>query len=328
MNFLGYDLTNINAPLIIAEISCNHNQELDNVYKLIREAKEACVDVIKIQLYTPEELTVSTVKYKDGKTLFELYKQNYMPHEWVPKIFSFCEQHGIAVFSSVYGLESFKYLERYKCQAYKIASFENNDPVFINKILDTNKPVVVSTGMASMEEIDLINQRNNLILMHCVSKYPCPQTEMNISRIYNLLEYGIEVGLSDHSISTLPAQLATALGVCMIEKHFRLKNVISEDAGWSLNKDQMFKYVGDIHLAAECMKKPKADVEYKMREFRRSLYAIKDIQSGDLITLENVAPMRGPYGMEPIILKGILGRAVKTFVPAGTPITREIINGR
>lgn len=339
MNFLGYEIKQNSNPLFIAELSCNHCGSLDNLLKLIDLAKRANADIIKIQIYTPDEMTLKKLpKIQNGlwkgKNLYELYQKAQTPLEWVPEIFAYAKSIDIPLFSSVFGDKSLEALEKVNCPAYKIASFEANDYDFIRKANSTGKQLMISTGCISLSEaqtlgplaITKIGVTFDPIYMHCVSKYPCKDEDSSLSRITKLQRaFGdSKVGYSDHTKGAQAAVLAATLGAKYIEKHFHEPRLgdKSEDASFSMSPMQFKNMVVKTRKAMEMC----YDRGTVHSEFKRSLYAITRIRKGEDFNRHNVTSLRPYRGLEPRLFPKILGRRATTTIPAGTPLILDYVD--
>ncbi len=324
---------------IIAELSANHAGSLDTAIKTIKAAKEAGADAIKIQTYTPESLTLNCDKDDfiikgglwDKRKLYELYEKARTPYEWHSQIFEAAQDVGILCFSSPFAKEDVEFLKRFDPIAYKIASFEANDENFVRLIAKENKPTIVSTGIATEEELFKICEifkevkNPNLIFLKCTSAYPAKISDMNLKGIVTLREkFGVEVGLSDHSFGYLAPVMAVALGARVIEKHFMLdKNIESEDSQFSLDFDEFKAMVEAVRKAQSALGNGDLNLDEKSlknRTFARSLYASKDIKKGEIFSEENVKSVRPSFGLHPKFYKEILGKSATKDIDFGTAL--------
>ncbi len=337
---LGNFTINENSkPLLVAEISANHNGNIETALKTIKEAKKNGADLIKIQTYTPDTMTINSNK-KDflidkglwkGNTLYSLYKQAYTPFEWHDKIFEYCKKIGILCFSTPFDETAVDLLKKFQPPAVKIASFEMNDFSLIKYSSKLKKPLVISTGMASLNEVkDLINflKRNkiyNCILLHCVSGYPAKSSEYNLRNISFIKnKYNISVGLSDHSIDDLVSISSIALGAKLIEKHFILdRKMGGPDSSFSIEPKELSDLRKNIDRAWESTSK----IDFKLKsseknsiKFRRSIYAVKKIEKNEKFSEENIRRIRPGYGISPKFFSKIIGKRALKSISKGSPI--------
>lgn len=314
-------------PYIVAELSGNHGGSLSKAKELIKAAKRAGADAVKTQCYEPDTITLDICKADfiiqeglwKGRTLYELYGKAYTPFEWHPELYKYAEWIGITIFSSVFDYSSIDLLEKLGCPAYKIASMEIVDIPLIERAARTGKPLIISTGMASLGEIhdaDIAAGNNDTAFLHCTSEYPADTDRAALSDFVDLrgrLPHR-EVGVSDHTVGPIVPIAATALGATIIEKHLRLNNdKTSEDASFSMDEQDfatMVEATRETWLAMQsCEVNPNPS-----RQLRRSLYAVADIAKGETFTEENVRSIRPGYGMSPKALPRLLGkRAMHTF---------------
>jgi len=330
---------------IIAEISANHNQDYNRAVKLIKAVKDAGADAVKLQTYTPDTLTINCSNEYftigkgtiwEGKNLYDLYDEAYTPWEWQPNLKKFAEIIGIDLFSTPFDTSSVDFLYAMDVPAYKIASFEIVDLPLIKKVAETGKPVIMSTGMASLSEIEdavctIRNAGNDQIaLLKCTSAYPALPEEMNLRTIPHLAEaFQVPVGLSDHTLGIAAPVAAVALGACIIEKHFTLSRSVSgPDSAFSLEPNEFRTMVDAIRQTERSL----GQIQYEVSEhekaskvFRRSLFVVKDMKKGDIFSTENVRSIRPGYGLSPKYIDIILGRKASRDVIRGTPLTWEIV---
>lgn len=332
------------SPYVIAEMSGNHNGDFDRACAILDAAAEAGADAVKLQTYTADTITIDhdgpEFRIEEGlwagRTLHELYEEAHTPWEWHPALFERGRERGIAVFSSPFDASAVAFLEGLNTPAYKIASFEAVDLPLIREAASTGKPLIVSTGMANLEEIGeaLATAReagcSDPILLHCVSGYPTPTAEANLRTMPDLAaRFGVQVGLSDHTLGTGVATAAVALGATMIEKHVTLARADGgPDAAFSLEPAELKALVESCRAAWEAL--GEADYRLKGSErgnviFRRSLYAVADIDTGAAITAENVRSIRPGYGLAPKHLPEIVGRRAARAIPRGTPIDWSLL---
>ena len=335
-----------NSPVfIIAELSANHNGSLENALATIKAARRAGADAIKLQTYTPDTITldVKTDDFKlkqgtiwDGKYLFDLYKEAYTPWEWHDQLFKAAKEEGLICFSSPFDSSAVDLLESLNAPAYKIASFEITDIPLIEYAASKGKPVIISTGIATEEDIILAIEackragNEQIILLKCTSSYPAPINEANMAMVPDLAQrYGVFSGLSDHTLGITVPVVATTLGAKVIEKHFILdRSIGGPDASFSLNEEEfaaMVKAVREAEVAVGQVDYTLTEKQQKGREFSRSLYVAKDIEAGELITKENVRSVRPGYGLHPKYLKDILGKVVVKDLKKGTPFELSFV---
>ena len=331
-------------PYVIAEMSANHNSDINNAYKIIDMAKASGTDAVKLATYTPDTLTIDsdlpdfqlTEGLWAGQTLFELYKGACMPWEWHQPLFDYAKKVGITIFSSPFDNTAVDLLEELNTPVYKIASFEMTDLPLVRYVAQTKKPMIISTGMANLEEITEVvkvakeNGCTDLILLHCISSYPAPAEQSNLKTIPDLAErFGLITGLSDHTMGTTVATTSVALGACVIEKHFTLSRAEKgPDSEFSLEPQELKQLCIDTKIAWQSLgqagyarkKKKKDNVK-----FRRSLYFVKDIEAGEIITKEHVKSIRPGYGIAPKYIQTVIGKKVMYPVQRGMPVIVEMI---
>lgn len=330
---------------IIAELSANHNQKYEIAAESIKAIKECGADAVKLQTYTPDTITINCdneyfqIKQGtiwDGVTLYELYKKAYTPWEWQPKLKEIAEKLGLICFSTPFDKTAVDFLEEMNVPAYKIASFEIVDIPLIEYIASKGKPIIISTGIATEDEIkeavDACRRMNNnqIALLKCTSEYPAPIEDANLNTIPLLKEkFNTVVGLSDHTIGTTAPVAAVALGARIIEKHFILdKNLGGPDSSFSLEPHEFKKMVDEIRQVEKALGKATLELNDKIkksRTFARSLFAVKDIKAGEILTEENVKSIRPSYGLPPKYLKDVLGKKAKADIKKGTPLNWDLI---
>jgi pseudaminic acid synthase len=333
-------------PFIVAEMSGNHNQSLERALAIVDAAASAGVHALKIQTYTADTMTLDldskdfsitdTDSLWKGTTLYKLYEQAHTPWEWHRPIFDRCHERGLVGFSTPFDSSAVDFLESLGAPLYKIASFENADLPLIRKVAATGKPMIISTGMASLAELDETVRAareagcRNLILLKCTSSYPAPPRESNIRTIPHMRElFDVEVGLSDHTPGIGVPLAAIALGATIIEKHFTLNRAEGGvDAAFSLEPDEMKALVDESLRTWEAL----GDIRYgrtagekKSLQFRRSLYITQDMKAGESITAENVRAIRPGYGLPPKFYDNIIGRRVRQDVKKGTPLDWDLL---
>jgi pseudaminic acid synthase len=319
---------NTDGTFIIAELSCNHNGDIEIAKETIREAKRIGADAIKIQTYSPDASTLNCNKDDfiikggtlwDGKTMYELYKSAYTPWEWHEELFNVAKKEDILCFSTPANKEAVDFLEQFNLPVYKIASFEITDYELIRYTASKMRPIIISTGIATIEEIqdavDICREvgNNDIILLKCTSAYPAPLEEANLSMIPSLANtFGVISGFSDHTLGSIAPISAVTLGAKVIEKHFILdKSIGGPDADFSMDKQEfseMVKAIRDVEMLIGKVDYSMTEKRKKSRQFSRSLYVAKDIKKGELLTEENIRSVRPGYGMHPKYLKDILGK--------------------
>ena len=336
MKIKGRELGNGKPPYIVAEIGANHGGSLDRCLELIRAAKEAGADAVKFQAYTADTITIkSNLHYFwindgpwQGQNLYDLYKKCETPFEWFPVLAAYADYVGITWFASVFDPSSVDMLEKLDCPAYKIASFEIVDLPLIQYAASKRKPMLISTGMASPAETQQAigacwdGGNSNVICLHCVSGYPSSPKD------YNLLHTQYSHGVSDHT-TTLEVPIAsTALGMQMIEKHFCLDGCCTDDAKFSLTPDKFKEMVQAVHNTWQALQPTENKaVETSQRNFRRSLYVVKEVAKGELFTPENVRSIRPGGGLPPADIDKVIGKRAKKYLSAGMPMQWEMVEG-
>jgi N-acetylneuraminate synthase len=335
-----------NRPLIVAEMSGNHNQSLDRALQIVAAAASCGAHALKIQTYTPETMTLdiderefhidSPQSLWAGKSLYQLYGEAYTPWEWHKPIFDRARELGIIAFSTPFDHTAVDFLESLDVPCYKIASFENTDLPLIRRVAATGKPVIVSTGMATVAELDETVRAarlagcKDLILLKCTSTYPATPDNTNILTIPHLRElFDCEVGLSDHTMGVGVSVASVALGASVIEKHFTLnRSDGGVDSTFSMEPAEMQQLVIETERAWLALGRvvygPTA-AETESVQFRRSLYVVKDLRPGDVLTADNVRAIRPGFGLPPKYLEQVIGRAVKCSVRRGTPLTWALL---
>lgn len=336
----------INEPVfIIAEMSGNHNQSYERAVELIKAAKEAGADAVKLQTYTPDTITmdcdnkyfqITQETIWDGITLHKLYQQAYTPWEWQPKLKKIAEDLGLICFSSPFDLTSVDFLEDINMPAYKVASFEINDIPLINKIASKTKPVIISTGIAYMADIEeaLRTCKNagneQIILLKCTSAYPAPFEEINLNTIPNMVNtFDCIVGLSDHTLGYDVALGAVALGAKVIEKHITLhRSDGGTDADFSMEAEEFKQMVDSIRNLEKALGNVTYDLTHKQiksREHSRSLFVIENIKAGETLSSKNIRSIRPSFGMHTRYYNDILGKKAKIDILKGTPLSWDLI---
>lgn len=334
-----------NGVYIVAELSANHGHKLENALASVRAAKAAGADAIKIQTYTADTITldcdkpdfqVNTGTMWDGVTLHQLYEQAYTPWEWHKAIFDEAKRVGIDCFSTPFDKSAVDFLEELGNPIYKIASFEITDIPLIEYAASKHKPMVISTGIATPDDIQLALDackrvgNEDVTLLHCVSAYPAPMELVNLRTMIDMAtRYGVRVGLSDHTMGADVAIAAVALGATMVEKHFILDRAIGgPDAAFSMQQDEftaMVQSIRNVEKALGTVAYKTAPSAIKGREFSRSLYVAEDMKAGDIITEENVRSVRPGYGLAPKYFPEILGKRVNRDLKKGERMSLEFI---
>jgi N-acetylneuraminate synthase len=325
-------------------MSGNHGHSFDQAVQLVEEAKRCGADAIKLQTYTADTLTIDcdTEHFKikgtlwNGRNLYDLYGEAFTPWDWQPKLKEVANNLGLDCFSTPFDPTAVDFLEAMDVPAHKIASFELVDLALIQKVARTGKPVIMSTGMASLEEIheavDAFREAGGtqLALLKCTSAYPSPPEEMNLKTIADLADtFGVPVGLSDHTLGCAVPAAAVALGACIVEKHLTLsRSVPGPDSAFSLEPNEFKEMVAAVREVSAAMGRISYDVtahEQSSRIFRRSIFAVRAIEPGEAFTAENVRSIRPGYGLAPKYLDEILGRTAKTNISPGTPLSWELV---
>ncbi len=343
---IGTRNVGVECPVyVIAELSANHHQDFEQAVQLIRAAKDAGADAVKLQTYTPDTITMRSDREYfrvgggtlwDGKTLYELYGEAYTPWEWQPKLKQVAEDLGLDLFSSPFDEAAVDFLEQMHVPAYKIASFELVDIPLIQKVAGTGKPIILSTGMATTEEIEeaLRAARDagarQIALLKCTSSYPARAEEMNLRTIPEMIRrFEVPVGLSDHSPDIVVPVTAVALGACIIEKHLTMSRAVKgPDSEFSLEPHEFKEMVdavrmtekalGGVHFGA-------SGNEKSSLAFRRSLFIVADIKRGDLLTKENTRSIRPGHGLHTRYLKDMIGKRAKRDIDSGSPLSWDMV---
>ena len=331
---------------IIAELSANHMNDFDIAVKTIESMANSGADAVKFQTFTPDTITLDCdneyfqIKQGtvwDGQILYELYEDAYMPWDWQPKLKKVAEDLGLIVFSSPFDKTSVDFLEDMNVPAYKIASFEITDIPLIEYVASKGKPIIISTGIANLEDIELAIQtclnvgNDQIALLKCTSSYPAPLEEINLNTIPDIKsKFDVIVGLSDHTLGNEVSIAAVALGASIIEKHFILdRNMGGPDAEFSMEPHEFKQMVDSIRNVEKAL----GDVNYELsdkiksnRDFSRSLFVVEDMGKGDIITLDNVRSIRPGFGLHPKFLNKILGKKVNKDLNKGTPFELKFID--
>ncbi len=335
-----------NKPFIIAEMSGNHNHSLERALQIVDAAAESGVDALKLQTYTADTMTIDKSDGEffiedanslwKGESLYSLYQKAYTPWEWHKAIFDRCKEKGIVCFSTPFDFTAVDFLEELDCPIYKIASFENIDIPLIKRVAQTGKPMIVSTGMASISELDDLvrtakkNGCQDLTLLKCTSSYPATPEGTNLLTIPHMKElFKCNVGLSDHTLGIGAAVASVALGATVIEKHFTLSRADGGvDAAFSMEPAEMAQLVRECNTACEVL----GEVSYEIQEqekksvvFRRSLYIVEDMKAGDIITEKNMRSIRPGLGLYPKYYEDLLGRKVRRNIAKGTALNWDLL---
>lgn len=330
---------------IIAELSANHLQKFDNAVRLIKEAKSAGADAVKLQTYTPDTITLNCDnKYFqikqgtiwDGTTLYKLYQKAYTPWEWQPKLKNIAEEEGLICFSSPFDKSAVDFLEKMNVLAYKIASFEITDIPFVEYVASKRKPVIISTGIAKLGDIqEALNAcrkvgNNNVILLKCTSEYPSPLEDINLRTIPNMKDtFSVLTGISDHTLGQTVSLGAVALGAKIVEKHFTLRRSNGgPDSTFSMEPEEfshMVKSIRDMEKALGSVSYELTEKQIKSREHSRSLFVVKDMKAGEVFTEDNVKSIRPGFGLKTKYIDDIIGKKARLNIEKGTPLRWELV---
>lgn len=348
VNIAGKKICEGQPVYIIAEISANHNQSYDEAVKLIHAAKDSGADAVKLQTYTPDTITIDCdsdlfrigkgTLWK-GRNLYDLYSEAYTPWDWHAGLFEEARKLKIDIFSTAFDPTAVDFLEELSVPVHKIASFEIVDIPLIEKMAATGKPLIISTGMASLGEIEEAVQAargagaEQIALLKCTSAYPAPAEEMNLCTIPHMAQaFDVPVGLSDHTLGIAVPVAAVSLGACIVEKHFTISRSKSgPDSAFSLEPQEFSDMVKAIRISEKALGNVHygiSEKEDESRAFRRSLFVVKDIKKGDPITAENVKSIRPGYGLHPRHLKDVLGRRSAYDLIKGTPLALDMLSQR
>jgi pseudaminic acid synthase len=344
MKIGNHEIGNNCKIFIIAELSANHNGELSTAIETIKAAKRAGADCVKLQTYTADTITIDSEKDDfvindtiwSGRKLYELYQEAYTPWEWHQILFKIAEDEGLVCFSSPFDKTAVDFLENLNSPAYKIASFEITDIPLIEYVASKGKPIIISTGIAELEDIELAVEtcrkvgNNEIALLKCTSSYPAPIDEANISMVKEFADrFNVISGLSDHTMGATVPVVATAFGAKIIEKHFILdRSIGGPDASFSMNEKEfteMVKMIREAESAIGQIEYKLTDKQKKGKDFSRSLYIVKDINEGEILTLDNVRSIRPGFGMHPKYLKNVLGKKIKKQLSRGSRLSQDDI---
>ena len=348
-DFITIDGQKIGAdypPYIIAELSANHNGDINRAFRIMEEAKKAGANAIKLQSYTHDTITMNCDSEDfqihgglwDGQSLYKLYKGAHMPWDWHKPLFEKAKELGITIFSSPFDFSAVDLLEELNAPAYKIASFEIIDLPLIARVAKTGKPMIISSGMATEIEIEEAvntakeNGCNELIVLQCVSGYPAPSEQYNLRTIPAIAErFDVLSGLSDHTIDNATAVASVALGACLIEKHVTLdRNGGGADDSFSLEPSELTQLCKETKTAWASLGKvnyERTEAEIGNVKFRRSLYVVENIKSGEALTEKNIRSIRPGFGIEPKHYYDLLGRKAKQDIAKGTALQFQLLEG-
>jgi N-acetylneuraminate synthase len=339
---------------VIAELSANHNRDFEKAALLVRAAKDAGADAVKLQTYTPETITLESDREEfrvsggtlwDGRTLHDLYSEAYMPWDWQPALKRLAEDLKLACFSSAFDSTAVDFLEKMGVPVHKVASFELVDIPLIQKMARTGKPLIMSTGMATAEEIDEALQSaraagaTQIALLKCTSAYPAPPEEMNLRTIPEMARrFGVPVGLSDHTMGIAVPVAAVALGACILEKHLTLsRSIPGPDSAFSLEPQEFKAMVDAVRTAEKALGVQFGEVQFGDAQFclsakeaasrahRRSLFVVEDVAQGEIFTAANVRSIRPGNGLHPRHLPEVLGKSAAHGIKRGTPLCWEFV---
>ncbi|MFV0482780.1 MAG: pseudaminic acid synthase [Bacteroidales bacterium] len=334
------------SVFVIAELSANHGQNINIAIETIKAAKRAGADAIKMQTYTADTLTLdcnneyftNILKGSlwEGRTLYNLYQEAYTPWEWHEELFRVAKGEGLVCFSSPFDKTAVDFLESLNNPIYKIASFEIQDIPLIEHVAKKGRPIIMSTGVAELEDIELAIDtcrkvgNNDITILKCTSSYPAPINEANLLTIPDMKQrFGVEVGLSDHTMGIIAPVVAVSLGAKVIEKHFILdKSIGGPDASFSLDEQEFTEMVKAVRQAEKALGQVSYDLTEKSktnRKFARSLFVVKDIKAGEIFTEDNVRSIRPGYGLHPKYLKDVIGKVAERDFEKGEPLTSEIL---
>jgi pseudaminic acid synthase len=352
---VAYRIIGAGKPVyVIAELSANHNRDFEKAALLVRAAKDAGADAVKLQTYTPQTITLDSDREEfrvsggtlwDGRTLHDLYSEAYMPWDWQPALKRLAEDLKLDCFSSAFDSTAVDFLEKMGVPVHKVASFELVDIPLIQKMARTGKPLIMSTGMATAEEIDEALQAaraagaTQIALLKCTSAYPAPPEEMNLRTIPEMARrFGVPVGLSDHSMGIAVPVAAVALGACILEKHLTLsRSIPGPDSAFSLEPHEFKSMVDAVRTAEKALGVQFGEVQFGEVQFclsakeqasrahRRSLFVVEDVAQGEAFTAANVRSIRPGNGLHPRHLPEVLGKSAAHGIKRGTPLCWEFV---
>lgn len=342
---IGKRTLSADSPVfIVAELSANHNQDYNRAVEIIHAAAQAGADAVKLQTYTPDTLTIDCHEdcfvnkggLWDGLTEYELYQKAYTPWEWQPKLMEEAAKLGLECFSSPFDFTSIDFLESLHVPAYKIASYEINDIPLIRKAARLHKPMIFATGIAYPEDIERAlsvcaeEGNQDVILLKCVSAYPTPYEDVNLNAIPTLAKtYDCLTGISDHTLGTIVSAGAVPLGIRMVEKHLTLRRSDGgADSAFSMEPEEFAQMVQEIRILEKALGSPEyhlTDKQIEQRQGSRSLFVVKDIAEGEVLTSENIRSIRPGIGLHTMYYEKVLGKHAKHFLKKGTPLAWDLI---
>ena len=342
---IGKRTLSADSPVfIVAELSANHNQDYNRAVEIIHAAAQAGADAVKLQTYTPDTLTIDCHEdcfinkggLWDGLTEYELYQKAYTPWEWQPKLMEEAAKLGLECFSSPFDFTSVDFLESLQVPAYKIASYEINDIPLIRKAARLHKPMIFATGIAYPEDIERAlsvcaeEGNQDVILLKCVSAYPTPYEDVNLNAIPTLAKtYDCLTGISDHTLGTIVSAGAVPLGIRMVEKHLTLRRSDGgPDSAFSMEPEEFAQMVQEIRILEKALGSPEyhlTDKQVEQRQGSRSLFVVKDIAEGEVLTSENIRSIRPGIGLHTMYYEEVLGKHAKHFLKKGTPLAWDLI---
>lgn len=330
----------MNKTFIIAELSANHGHDIEIAKRTITAMKESGADAVKVQTYTPDSLVmdidneffgvIPSGPWK-GIKRYDLYKQGAMPYEWHVELKEFAENLDLVFFSTPFDLSGVDFLEELNIPLYKIASFEINDIPLIKKVAKTRKPIIISTGVADLEDIEQALEAcrsegcNDITLLKCTSEYPAPYHHINLLNIPDMAKrFGVKIGISDHTMGSIVATAAVALGATVVEKHFILSRAVGgPDVGFSMEPAEFKKMVDEIRIVEKALGHVTYELDETKRKKRRALYALEDIRVGEVFTENNIKSFRPSMGISPKYYESILGHTAIRDIKRGNPLTNE-----
>lgn len=344
MKIDGREIGPEHPPYVIAELSANHNGDIERAFRIMEIAHKSGADALKMQSYSADTLTLKSDRPEfqirgglwDGRSLYDLYSWAQMPWDWHGPLFEKARELGITLFSSPFDSTAVDLLESLGAPAYKIASFEAIDLPLIRYVAETGKPIIISSGMASAEEIAeaVATARDagcqSIVVLKCVSGYPAPAEEYNLRTISDIQQrFGVLAGLSDHTTDNVTAIASVGVGACVIEKHVTLdRNGCGPDDSFSLEPDELKALVRDVNIAWRAV----GDVSYRLSaselgnsQFRRSLYVVEDMAKGDIFTRDNVRSIRPGLGLAPKHLESVLGKKASRYIQRATPMSLDLV---